>query len=98
MIALSKLEVLGCGIHIAMSNGPRKAAAVIGREEVRELSVSPPGCDLERLETFRPSRTCVVPGVDARLDGIAAVGITVSVHDEGGSAGTETSHDGDGGD
>lgn len=98
IIASSKREVVRCGIYISFANSPRKAPAATFREEVSLLMRTAPGLDLERLETFRPSCTGVIPDINTGLDDTTAVVITVGVNDKGGSAGSETSHDGDGGD
>lgn len=46
-IASVQLEVIRSRVHIALVNSTRKAAAVVGREEVRVLVVAAPDGDLE---------------------------------------------------
>lgn len=97
VVAPSLNEVIRRRVYVADSDGSGKVAAVVGREEVCVLVTTSPGCNLEGSKAFWPGCTGVVPDVDILLDIAVAITTREGINDEGGSTGSETGHDDDGG-
>lgn len=109
-MTLANLVVKRRAINIALLNSARKAAAVVGSEEVGMLVISSKGPESERLKTVGPGGASVVVHVDlgqcqrllvskgryTNILGTAlAVGSTVSVHYECGAGGCHEGEEGD---